>query len=82
MKIIQVQLKSVNEILTTWVDKRPGLKIGAIITLKDYVDPQFPGAVKNWEVIDIYDKEHEGSDFDFHRKWDNNNYDHHKGLGV
>lgn len=77
MKIVQVQLKSFNETLTTWVDVRPGLKPGAIITLKDWEDPK-----KHWEVVAVYGNEHDASDFEFHRKWDNNNYDKHKGLGL
>jgi hypothetical protein len=82
MKIVQVKLKSVNETLITWVDKRPDLKVGAIVTLKDWADPQYPDSVKHWEVIEIWANEHEAADFDFHRKWDNNNYDKHKGLGL
>lgn len=67
MTIIQVKLKSSNEILTTWVDKRVGLKVGTIITLKNW-----PESDKRWEIIELWNNEHESTDFDWHRKWDNN----------
>lgn len=78
MKIVQAVLRKVNgnETLTTWLDKRDGLKMGAVISLKDYE----PNVL--WQVQHLYTDEHEKSDFDFHRAWDNNNYDKHKGLDV
>ena len=66
MKIVQVKLAYRKEILTTWVDKRPGLAVGSYITLKDLKPSQ------KWLVSEIYEGEHEASDFDWHRKWDNN----------
>ena len=79
-KIVQVELfHRVDEdhahTLTTWVEKKPGLKKGSLITLEEY-----PGWV--WNVIHFYNEEHEFDDFDFHRKWDNNNYDRHTGSIV
>lgn len=67
MKIVQVHLKNINgnEHLTTWVDVKPGLKHGAVITLKDYPDIK-------WVVAEYYPQEHDSSEFDWHRKWDNN----------
>lgn len=78
MKIVQVFLKNLNgnETMTTWVDQRAELKPGVLISLKDF-KPTEP-----WSVAEVFGGEHEASDFDFHRKWDNNNYDKHKGLGV
>ena len=61
--------------MTTWLDIQPALKEGAVVTLKD-----FPHV--KWRVLELYAAEHDAQDFDFHRKWDNNNYDHHTGLGV
>lgn len=51
--------------MTTWLDVRPGLVQGALITLKD-----FPNVL--WNVKELYDQEHDAADFDWHRKWDNN----------
>lgn len=61
--------------LTTWLDVRPDLQKGVRLTLKEYPDIE-------WTVFELYDHEHEAADFDFHRKWDNNNYDKHRGLKV
>lgn len=68
MKIIQVFLRNPKgpETLTTWVDVRPTLKVGNLITLKDFKPDQ------QWLVDAIYPGEHEAKDFDWHRKWDNN----------
>lgn len=87
MKVVQVKLYSEqrfhrattghhHESLTTWVDKRPDLKEGAIISLKDFKPEQ------KWIVHTIYEGEHEASDFEFHRKWDNNDYSKHVGLNL
>lgn len=76
MKVIQVELRSNQEILTTWVESRPDLKRGVWITLKDF-KPN-----REWYVQTIFNGEHEAVDFEFHRKWDNNNYDKHKGLDL
>lgn len=67
MKIVQVELKTLmGEKLTTWVDKRPDLKEGVFITLKDF-KPEI-----EWRVEKVYDDEHDSQDFNWHRKWDNN----------
>src|SRR5436305_12591594 len=78
MKIKHAVLKNLNgnESLTTWLDVRPGLKAGAIVTLKDFRPEE------RWVVEQLFEQEHDATDFDFHRGWDNNNYDQHKGLGV
>lgn len=78
MKIKHAILKNINgnETLTTWLDVRPGLKAGSIITLKD-----FKPDIK-WVVKQLFEPEHDSVDFDFHRKWDNNNYDKHEGLKL
>lgn len=78
MKIVQVHLANTlgDERLTTWVDWRPDLKEGGTIRLKDFMPDTY------WTITKLYDKTHDARDFDFHRKWDNNNYDKHKGLGV
>lgn len=70
MKIKQAYLVGISEdgeklTMTTWLDVQPKLKQGARIRLKD-----MPGIV--WEVRELYDDEREASDFDWHRKWDNN----------
>lgn len=78
MTIKHAILKSLdgNEMLTTWLDVKPGLKSGAIITLSDFKPDT------KWVVQMLFKQEHDAVDFDFHRKWDNNNYDHHKGLNL
>jgi hypothetical protein len=78
MKIKHAVLKNLNgnETLTTWLDVQPTLKEGAIISLKDFKPDEL------WLVSALYKDEHESTDLDFHRKWDNNNYDHHKGLDL
>ncbi len=68
MKIVQVKLENLDqsgETLTTWVDSRNGLKEGAFVTLKDYPN-------KRWVIVELYNKEHDAKDFEWHRKWDNN----------
>lgn len=66
MKVIQASLKAPGgETMTTWLDVRPDLKHGVDIELKD-----MPGT--RWKVVKLYDGEHEATDFDWHRKWDNN----------
>jgi len=65
--IVQVMLRSEHsEVMTTWLDARPNLKKGAVITLKDFM----PNT--KWLVIELYPKVHDAKDFDWHRKWDNN----------
>lgn len=51
--------------MTTWLDKKPGLAKGAVIIIKDI--PKI-----KWIVKELYRTEHESSEFDWHRKWDNN----------
>lgn len=76
MKIVQAKLRSANnELLTTWLDFNSKLRRGAWISLKDY-KPEV-----KWQVVEVYTSLlKEAGDFDFHRKWDNNNYDKHEGL--
>lgn len=78
MKIVQCHLKNLNgnETLVTWLDVHPQLKPGVIVSLRDFKPEE------RWQVAEIYGGEHDAIDFDFHRKWDNNNYDKHKGLGI
>ncbi len=78
MRIKHAVLKNLNgnEVLTTWLDVRPGLKQGSIITLKDFRPDE------RWVVRQLFEQEHDGSEFDFHRQWDNNDYGKHEGLGV
>lgn len=78
MKIRHAILKNLNgnEMLTTWLDVRPGLRAGAIISLKDLKPDE------KWVVEQLFNQEHESADFDFHRKWTNNNFDKHEGLGI
>lgn len=78
MKIVQAFLKNVNgsETMTTWLDVQPGLKAGALISLKDFKPNE------RWMVAELYEGEHDASAFDFHRKWDNNDYTKHGGLGL
>lgn len=78
MTIKQAILKNINgnETLTTWLDVRPGLKTGAIVSLKDFK----PG--EKWVVQELFEQEHDARDFDFHRRWTNNNFDKHEGLGL
>lgn len=53
------------ELMTTWVDMRKDLKRGAIISLKSLKG--------KWKVESMYDDSiHDATDFDWHRKWDNN----------
>lgn len=65
--IVQVMLRSEhNEVMTTWVDKRPNLKEGSIIFLRDFKPDT------RWLVIKLYPQTHDAKDFDWHRKWTNN----------
>jgi len=77
-QIVLCDLIADNRTMTTWLDRHPRLAEGAKITLADY-NPEIV-----WVVKKIYEspQPHFASEFDFHRKWDNNNYDRHKGLGV
>lgn len=50
--------------MTTWVENRPDLKVGVVINLKDKIG--------DWTVDRVYDNAHSASEFDWHRKWDNN----------
>lgn len=77
MTIVQVELRNGKEMLTTWVDDRSDLKTGKYITLKDF-KPNI-----RWYVVRIYrDTPKDSKDFDFHRKWDNNDYSKHTGLTI
>jgi hypothetical protein len=77
MKVRQAYIRSEEGgVMTTFLDDRPDLKVGSIISLKDY-KPEI-----KWIVEFLSEHLHDASDFEFHRKWDNNNYDKHKGLGI
>lgn len=77
--IVQAVLEAIEggEVLTTWLDKKPNLVAGSIVSLKTYKDP-----TKKWRVARIYDMEHSVHDFDFHYRWDNNDYSKHEGLKI
>jgi hypothetical protein len=62
--IVQVDLRSGDRLMTAWVNKHPNLKEGVWINLE--------GIVGLWKVLKIYPRVHEATDFDWHRKWDNN----------
>lgn len=67
--VVQVKLLNINhtgEQLTTWVDRKPGLKVGSRIKLKDFKPED------QWDVIELWDMERKAKDFDWHRKWTNN----------
>ena len=76
MIIVQATLRNLNgkNLLTTWLDKKPELREGAIITLKDFKPED------KWRVEQLYKREFDDKEFEFHRKWDNNNYEKHEGL--
>lgn len=76
MNIMQAELQHGPERLTTWLDVQPGLKVGAMITLKGYSPDQL------WYVSKLYSSVHNSTEFDFHRKWDNNDYQKHNGLKI
>lgn len=76
MKVKQVILRSTTSELTTWLESRPDIKVGNTVELKET-------GKRLWKVVRVFeDIEVDSSDLEFHRKWDNNNYDHHKGLGL
>ncbi|MHB8600884.1 MAG: hypothetical protein ACYDER_29290 [Ktedonobacteraceae bacterium] len=55
MKIKQAILKNINgnEVMTTWLDVRPGLKAGAIVSLKDFKPEE------RWRVEELFEPAHE-----------------------
>lgn len=55
MRIKQAILKNINgpETLTTWLDVRPGLKAGAIVSLKDFKPSE------RWRVEQMFEQEHD-----------------------
>ena len=68
--IVQVYLvhqidPSHSRTMTTWVNKHPALKEGVDICLTKQPNIK-------WRVIRIYPVVHESTEFDWHRKWDNN----------
>lgn len=69
VKLKQCKLRSTSgsETLVTWLDVKPQLKPGAIISLKDFETPS-----KRWIVEEIYDIEISAEDIAWHRKWTNN----------
>lgn len=68
MTIIQADLRAKTEagyrLMTTWLENTKDVKVGSLISLKDV-----PG---KWEIMRVYDKEHDAQEFNWHRKWDNN----------
>lgn len=75
MKLVQVTLENdKKERFTTWVDNRKELRPGVKVTLKDYR----PNV--KWTVYQVFEAQIDAKDIEFHRKWDNNNYDKHEGL--
>lgn len=51
-----------SEVLTTWLDMRPGLRLGVVITLDGH-----PG--KRWLVAELPEVEHDPARFRWHRRW-------------
>lgn len=72
-KLRQVQLKSGQIGMTTWVDDKPKLKEGAVITLKTYIEPD-----RRWSVEKLYDMILEEKDFV--RNYKNDDTRKHPGL--
>lgn len=76
-QIVLCDIETNDRHMTTWLDKHPKLKEGTSVSLADYEPETY------WLVRKIYDGPvHTVKDFDFHRKWDNNDYTKHEGLGV
>jgi hypothetical protein len=61
MSIVQVDLVSEvgKQVMTTWVDNRPDLKEGIVITLR--------GDYTRWFVVKLYTS---AQDIEWHREWD------------
>lgn len=74
-KLRQVSLKSGKIGMTTWVDDKPGLKEGAVITLKTYIEPE-----RKWLVEKLYEGSREEKDFV--RNFKNDDTRKHPGLWV
>lgn len=68
MNIVQCNLKQPTpngtRMMTTWLEKRKGVEVGSLISLKDVEG--------KWEIAHIYDMEHGDNEFNWHRKWTNN----------
>jgi len=81
MKMYQAMLKDTKDVngrfktMVTWIPTDKRLDIGTIITLK--------GDQAEWEITAIYDNNvQELDEVVSNRGFDNNNYDHHRGLGI
>lgn len=72
-KLRQAQLKSDNIGMTCWIDDKPSLKNGIVISLKTYIEPD-----RKWTIEKLYDTVHEESEFV--HNYDNNDYTKHVGL--
>lgn len=74
--MVQVDLsRSDGRTMTTWVDKRPDLKVGSFVSLKE-------GEVNlYWRIEKIYDLEVPKNKLGT-RGFDNNNYDKHDGTAL
>jgi hypothetical protein len=72
-KLRQVSLKSGKIGMTAWVDDKPGLKEGVVITLKTYIEPD-----RHWKVERLYDTVREEKDFV--RNFKNDDTRKHPGL--
>jgi len=66
-KLVQVRLSSGDVQLVTWVEKRPNIKVGARLTLKDHAQPR-----RWWRVESVSTGECNAHDLAVHRGWDNN----------
>ena len=75
--MVQVDLKRADGVeMTTWVDKRPDLKEGVLLSLKDEDKDVF------WRVNKVYDIEMDKDQVEKNRGWDNNYYEKHDGTGM
>ena len=75
--MVQVDLKRADGVeMTTWVDKRPDLKEGVLLSLKDEDKDVF------WRVNKVYDIEMDKDQVEKNRGWDNNNYEKHDGTAM
>lgn len=74
--MVQVKLKSTDNgaTMTTWVDKKPNLAVGAAVRLD--------GSDTWYKVEEVYNIEMTREQVDANRNWDNNNYDKHDGTAL
>lgn len=78
MKVVQCSLRSMdnNSVahMVCWLDKRPELKKGVRVTLKDYEEPD-----REWWVESIGDVVMEKSDLKRAKDWHRNDFVRDKG---